>query len=76
VTWRRAGDKTNCFTYTGMGGMVVPDCTETYEDRNLGIGMVIGGAVAAGLGTYLMLFTRTETSVAVTPNGVSVAGKF
>jgi hypothetical protein len=66
VLWRRDGQLTDC----------VPVCRQEYDGKNLGIGMVIGGAVAAGLGTYLMLFTRTETNVAVGPSGVSVAGKF
>ena len=75
VRWNRDGEATDCFDHQ-LAGMKVPDCAETYEGKNLGIGMVIGGAVVAGLGTYLMLFTKTETSVAVSPNGVSVAGKF
>ena len=66
VLWNRDGDLTDC----------VPVCRQEYDGKNLGIGMVIGGAVIAGVGTYLMLFTRTETNVAVGPGGVSVAGKF
>ena len=38
--------------------------------------MVVGGAILAGVGTYLMLFTKTNTQVAVGPNGVAVAGSF
>jgi hypothetical protein len=68
VTWNRHGEQTDCVP-SGI-------CREEYDSKNLGIAMVIGGAVAAGLGTYLMLFTRTETSVGVGPGGVSVAGKF
>jgi len=54
----------------------VPVCRQEYDGKNLGIGMVVGGAIAAGVGGYLMLFTKTETNVAVGPGGVSVAGKF
>ena len=76
VRWQRDGEDAECFNYDGTAGMKVYDCAGTYQGKNLGIGLVIGGAVVAGLGTYLMLFTKTETSVAVTPGGVSVAGKF
>jgi len=73
VLWTRNGDLTDCRPKPMGNGS---DCIQAYDGKNLGIGMVIGGAVVAGLGTYLMLFTRTETSVAVGPGGVSVAGKF
>jgi hypothetical protein len=69
VLWRRDGSDTDCVPPSGV-------CREAYDGKNLGIGMVIGGAVVAGVGAYLMLFTKTETNVAVGPGGVSVAGKF
>ena len=50
-------------------------CREDYGGKNLGIGMVIGGAILAGVGGYLMLFTA-NTQVAVGPGGVAVAGRF
>ena len=72
VIWSRAGDQTDCFVRPGGK----PDCDEVYEGKNLGIGMVVGGAVLAGVGSYLMLFTKTDTQVAVSPNGVAVGGRF
>jgi hypothetical protein len=71
-TWNRAGHETGCF-YT-MGGKY--DCAETYEGKNLGIGMVVGGAILAGVGGYLMIFSGSKTHVAAGPGGVSVAGTF
>jgi hypothetical protein len=71
-TWHRAGTDADCFTTsTGM-----PGCTSTYEGKNLGIGMVVGGAILAGVGGYLMIFTGSKTHVAAGPGGVSVAGTF
>ena len=66
-TWHRAGSETNCARSV---------CTEVYGDRNLGIGMVVGGAILTGVGAYLMIFTGSKTHVAVGPGGMSVAGKF
>jgi hypothetical protein len=71
VTWARAGDRTGCFV-----GEQGPDCAEIYGSKDLGIGLVIGGAVLAGLGGYLMMFSGTQAQVAVGPGGVTVAGKF
>jgi hypothetical protein len=71
-TWHRAGTDTDCFT-TSTGK---PGCTSTYEGKNLGVGMVVGGAILAGLGGYLMIFTGSKTHVAAGPGGVSVAGTF
>jgi len=51
-------------------------CPDAYGGKGLGIGMVIGGAVAAGVGAYLMIFSGSSTHVAVGPNGVTVAGRF
>src|SRR4051794_26981012 len=58
LTWHRAGDQTSCFD--GPNGR---DCSEVYGGKNLGIGMVIGGAVVAGVGGYLMLFRSTTVAV-------------
>ncbi len=69
ITWHRAGDPTNYFV--GPDGS---DYSDTYGGKNLGIGMVIGGAIVAGVGGYLMLVR--DTSVAVGPGSVAVAGKF
>jgi hypothetical protein len=66
-TWHRAGTETNC---------TPSPCTEVYGGKNLGIGMVVGGAIVTGIGAYLMIFTGSKTHVAVGPGGVSVAGKF
>jgi hypothetical protein len=70
-TWHRAGSDTDCF----VGGKG-PDCAEVYGGKNLGIGMVVGGAILAGVGGYLMIFTGSKTHVAAGPGGVSVAGTF
>ena len=70
-TWNRAGDETGC-SVTPTGRV----CTETYEGKNLGIGMVVGGAILAGVGGYLMIFSGSKTHVAAGPGGVSVAGTF
>jgi hypothetical protein len=72
VTWSRAGNGADCFT-TKAG---VHDCISTYGSKNLGIGMVIGGAILAGVGGYLMMFTGSTAQVAVGPGGVAVAGTF
>jgi hypothetical protein len=71
VTWHRAGEQTDCF---GTGSS--HDCAQVYGGRNLGIGMVAGGAILTGVGAYLMIFTGSKTTVAAGPGGVSVAGKF
>ncbi len=71
-TWHRAGSDANCQPVEG-GAIVCPDA---YGGKSLGIGMVIGGAVAAGVGAYLMIFSGSSTHVAVGPNGVTVAGRF
>jgi hypothetical protein len=71
VTWHRAGEQTDCFI--GSNGH---DCAQVYGGRNLGIGMVAGGAVLTAVGAYLMIFTGSKTTVAAGPGGVSVAGKF
>jgi hypothetical protein len=71
-TWHRAGTEADCFTT--MAG--THDCTEVYGGKNLGIGMVVGGALLAGVGAYLMIFTGSSTHVAAGPGGVSVAGTF
>jgi hypothetical protein len=71
-TWHRAGTETDCFT-TRAGSH---DCASTYEGKNLGIGLVVGGAILAGVGGYLMIFTGSKTHVAAGPGGVSVAGTF
>jgi len=66
-TWNRAGHETNCFTT--MAGKY--DCTETFEGKNLGIGMVVGGAILAGVGGYLMIFSGSKTHVAAGPADTS-----
>ena len=71
-TWHRAGSTTSCQP-TEDNKIVCPD---EYGGKNLGIGLVIGGAVAAGIGTYLMIFSGSSTHVAVGPNSVTVAGRF
>ena len=71
-TWHRAGSDANCQPVAD-GSIVCPDA---YGGKGLGIGMVIGGAVAAGVGAYLMIFSGSSTHVAVGPNGVTVAGRF
>jgi len=71
-TWHRAGSDASCQPVEG-GAIVCPDA---YGGKGLGIGMVIGGAVAAGVGAYLMIFSGSSTHVAVGPNGVTVAGRF
>ena len=71
-TWHRAGSDAGCQPVEG-GAIVCPDA---YGGKGLGIGMVIGGAVAAGVGAYLMIFSGSSTHVAVGPNGVTVAGRF
>ncbi|HXU01348.1 MAG TPA: hypothetical protein VN903_10165 [Polyangia bacterium] len=71
-TWHRAGSDANCQPVEG-GEIVCPD---VYGGKGLGIGMVIGGAVAAGIGAYLMIFSGSSTHVAVGPSGVTVAGRF
>ena len=55
-TWHRAGTETDCFRRR----WATHDCTSTYEGKNLGIGMVVGGAILAGVGGYLMIFHRIE----------------
>ena len=70
-TWHRAGNETDCFV---VGTRT--DCAEVYGGKNLGIGMVVGGAILAGVGGYLMIFTGSKTHVAAGPGGVSVAGTF
>ena len=72
-TWHRAGSDAACQPAPD-GGMIV--CPDEYGGKNLGIGLVIGGAVAAGIGTYLMIFSGSSTHVAVGPNSVTVAGRF
>jgi hypothetical protein len=70
-TWHRAGTEADC-AMTVRGNI----CTSTYGGKNLGIGMVVGGAILAGVGGYLMIFTGSKTHVAAGPGGVSVAGTF
>jgi hypothetical protein len=72
-TWNRAGSITDCVPAPEGG---TPVCREIYGGKNLGIGMVIGGAILAGVGGYLMMFTGTKAQLAVNPGGVSVAGTF
>jgi hypothetical protein len=69
VIWNRAGELTDC-VFVGVERI----CREEYGGRGLGIGMVIGGALLAGVGGYLMLFTNTQ--VVAGPGGVAVAGRF
>jgi hypothetical protein len=70
-TWHRAGTETDCAMTVNR-----TICTSTYGGKNLGIGMVVGGAILAGVGGYLMIFTGSKTHVAAGPGGVSVAGTF
>jgi hypothetical protein len=72
-TWNRAGSETDCVPPEGGGN---PICREVYGGKTLGISMVVGGAILAGVGGYLMMFTGSKAQLAVGPGGVSVAGKF
>ena len=72
-TWHRAGTETDCFVEARA---TVPTALDVYGGKNLGIGMVVGGAILAGVGGYLMIFTGSKTHVAAGPGGVSVAGTF
>ena len=61
-TWHRAGTETDCFaTRNGT------DCAEVYGGKNLGIGMVVGGAILAGVGGYLMIFTGRRRTLRRAP---------
>ena len=70
-TWKRADTDADCMPYMDHTGNT---CVSTYGGRTLGIGMVVGGAIATGVGAYLMLFR--DTHVEVGPSSVAVAGKF
>jgi hypothetical protein len=73
-TWNRAGSDTDCVQTIGGNGEIV--CRQEYGGEVLGISMVVGGAILAGVGGYLMMFTGTKAQLAVSPSGVSVAGTF
>ena len=57
-TWHRAGNRDRLL-HDGEW----PDLRSTYGGKNLGIGMVVGGAILAGVGGYLMIFTGSKTHV-------------
>jgi len=72
VMWNRAGELTDCVVVDTATNKTI--CREEYRGKGLGIGIVVGGALLAGVGGYLMLFTNTQ--VVAGPGGVAVAGRF
>jgi hypothetical protein len=70
--WDRDGDLAECMP--NPGGQEDPVCPSMQKGKGLGLGMMIGGAVAIGAGGWLAFFRNT--SVAVSTNSVSVSGRF
>jgi hypothetical protein len=53
-------------------------CPDIWDTRKIGIPLVVGGALAAGAGIWLMLLPPHDTYVGLAPtgNGLSLIGKF
>jgi hypothetical protein len=73
VTWHRAGQPTDC-----MGSGPNPICTSTYGDKNLGISLVVVGALAAVAGGWLFAdgLTTHGPQVAIGPTSLAISGSF
>jgi TolB-like protein len=73
ITWHRAGTPTDC-----LPGGPTTSCRSTYGDKNLGISLVVGGAVAAVVGGWLFAtgVTYHGPQVAIGRNTVALVGSF
>jgi hypothetical protein len=70
VLWSRDGEPTNC----GSDRI----CPRVYDTRTPGIALTVGGLLAAGAGTAVLLMRPEKRSVAisVTPSTLSIAGTY
>lgn len=70
--WSRDGDPTNCGAAPGQ------TCSTIYDTRTPGIALTVGGLLAAGAGTVVLMMRSDSRSVAIglTPSTLTIAGTY